>query len=550
VVIRSITLRGLEADLRSAAGLVAPVAALLRRPLTVVEARAELARRLVRREASFLALVRDAVYGSARSVYRSLLRHVGCEYGDLERLVSREGLDAGLRELLRQGVYLTVDEAKGRRPVVRGRLTIPSDPDMLRNPLAARHVPVATSGSRGARTTILMDLAFVRDHGVNVCLAVDAAGGSNWVKAVWEVPGGSALYRMLKLSSFGARIARWFTQVDPADPSLHLRYRWSHRLVHWTSVAAGVALPSAVHAPLDNPLPVGRWMAEVVRRGGTPWIRTFPSSAVRACQAALDAGIDLTGARFTVAGEPVTDAKLETIRRSGAQATPRYGSMETGSLAWGCLAPRRADDMHVFHDLHALVQSDGDPALFVTSLRRAAPLVMLNLSMGDQATLGPRTCGCPLEQLGWVTHVQDVRSREKLTAGGMTFYDVDVVRILEHVLPSRFGGGPTDYQLVEDETVSGEPVVRLFVHPVVDAVDTAQVAREFLAAIGTGSGAQRIMGTVWRDADLLRVERREPLAAASGKILHVARRTGRPSQKERGRGTIPSGRRERPGDDS
>jgi hypothetical protein len=397
----------------------------------VAEARAELARRLVQREADFLALMRDAVYRNARSVYRSLLHHAGCEYGDLERLVSREGLESGLRVLLSQGVYLTVDEAKGRQPVVRGRLTVPSYPDMLRNPLAGRHVPVATSGSRGARTTTMMDLAFVRDNGVNVCLAVDAAGGSDWVKAVWEVPGGSALYRMLKLSSFGSRVARWFTRVDPADPSLHPRYRWSHRLVRWTSLAAGVPLPSAVHAPLDDPLPVGRWMAEVVSRGRTPWIRTFPSSAVRACQAALDAGIDLTGARFTVAGEPVTDAKLQTIRRSGAQATPRYGTMETGTLAWACLAPQRADEMHVFHDLHALVQPEGDPALFVTSLRLAAPLIMLNLSMGDQATLGLRACGCPLERYGWTTHVQDVQSREKLTAGGMTFYDVDVVRILD-----------------------------------------------------------------------------------------------------------------------
>ena len=511
----------LGSDLRIAAGLVAPVAAFLRQPLTVAEARAELARRLARREADFLALAREAVYGRAGSVYRRLLLHAGCEYGDLERIVRHEGLEPALRELMRQGVYLTVDEAKGRRPVVRGRLTVPPHLDMLRNPLSARHVPVATSGSRGAPTPILMDLAFVRDNGVNVCLAVDAADGADWVKAVWEVPGGSALYRMLKLSSFGTPVARWFTQVDPVDPSLHPRYRWSHRLVRWASLAVDVPLPSPVHAPLDDPLAVGRWMAEVVRRGGTPWIRTFPSSAVRACQAALDAGIDLTGARFTVAGEPVTEAKLETIRRSGARATPRYGSMETGPIAWGCLAPQGADDMHVFHDLHAVVQPEGDPSLYVTSLRRAAPVVMLNLSMGDQAALGARTCGCRLEGLGWTTHIREVRSREKLTAGGMTFYDADVVRILEHVLPRRFGGGPTDYQLVEDEAGSGEPVVRLLVHPAVGPVETTDVADAFLAAIGAGAGAERIMGKVWRDANLLRVERRKPFAAPSGKILHL-----------------------------
>jgi hypothetical protein len=517
---------GLGSDLGNAARLLPAVVAFLRRPLDLPEAQAELARRLARREPDFLALVREAVYANPASVYRRLLRHAGCEYGDLERLVTREGLEPALRQLLRQGVYLTVDEVKGRRPVIRGSLTVAPRPDALANPLASGHVPVASSGSRGGGTRILMDLAFIRDHGVNACLAVDAWGGSGWVKAVWEVPGGAAMYRVLKLSSFGRPAARWFTQVDPADPALHPRYRWSHRLVRWASLAARAPLPAPVHAPLDDPLPVARWMAEVIRRRGTPWIRTFPSSAVRACRAAVEAGIDLTGARFTVSGEPVTDAKLEAIARSGARAMPRYGSVETGPLGWGCPAPECSDDMHLFHDLYAVVQPEGDPSLFVTSLRRATALVMLNLSMGDQATLGPRACGCALERLGWTIHVRHVLSREKLTAAGMTFYDVEVVRILEQVLPGRFGGGPTDYQLVEDEALGGEPVLRLLVHPAVGALDADHVAEAFLDAVGAGSGAERIMGTVWRDAKLVRVERRAPLSAASGKILHlhVARR--------------------------
>jgi hypothetical protein len=334
---------------------------------------------------------------------------------------------------------------------------------------------------------------------------------------------------MLKLSSFGRRVARWFTQVDPSGPDLHPRYRWSHRLVRGVSIAVGAPLPGPIHAPLDDPLPVARWIASEIRRGRTPWIRTFPSSAVRACQAALDAGIELTGARFTVAGEPVTAAKLEAIRRSGAIGSARYGTIETGSLAWGCLDPAGPDDMHVFHDLHAIVQPADSPLLLVTSLRRTAPQVMLNLSMGDQATLGHRACGCPLERLGWTTHVQRVLSREKLTAGGMTFYDTDVVSILERILPERFGGGPTDYQLVEDETAGGDPVVRLLVHPAVGPLHSARVAEAFLDAIAGESGAERIMGKLWRTAGLLQVERRPPVPAASGKILHLyVDRRGRP----------------------
>jgi hypothetical protein len=57
--------------------------------------------------------------------------------------------------------------------------------------------------------------------------------------------------------------------------------------------------------------------------------------------------------------------------------------------------------------------------------------------------------------LGWTTHLRDIRSQEKLTAGGMTFLDTDLIRVLEEVLPARFGGAPTDYQLVEEEAEEG-----------------------------------------------------------------------------------------------
>jgi hypothetical protein len=366
-----------------------------------------------------------------------------------------------------------------------------------------------------------MDLACIRDHGVNTCLALEASGGTGWIKAVWGVPGGAALYRILKLSSFGRRVTRWFTQVDPTTPGLHPRYRWSHRLVRAVSLAARAPLPGPEYAPLDDPLPVARWMAAVVRAGGTPWIRTLPSSAVRACRAAIDARIELTGARFTVSGEPVSAAKLGAIRQSGAEVTPRYGSIETGSIGYGCLAPEAPDDVHLLHDMHAIVQADDDPGLFVTSLGRATPLVMLNLSLGDQARVRRRACGCPLEQYGWGMHLHAILSREKLTAAGMTFYDTDVIRALETVLPARFGGGPTDYQVVEDETESGDPRVRLLVHPSVGPVDPSTVAETFLSAVAGGRGAERIMGTVWRDAGLLHVDRRPPFAGASGKILHI-----------------------------
>jgi hypothetical protein len=156
----------------------------------------------------------------------------------------------------------------------------------------------------------------------------------------------------------------------------------------------------------------------------------------------------------------------------------------------------------------------------VSSLRASAPFILLNYCLGDQAEVSQRPCGCPFERLGWTTHLRGVRSFEKLTAGGVNLLDSDVIRILEDILPARFGGGPTDYQLVELEDASGRPSLRLRVHPGLGAIDEAAVAEAFLAAISRGSGVERVMGLAWKEGNLLKIERAVP-EVTMGKVHHV-----------------------------
>jgi hypothetical protein len=508
-------------ELWGAARFLGSLPGFLRRPVGSAEARATIGRRMERRGPDFLALVRRAVYGHAASPYRRLLHEAGCEYPDLERLVTREGVEGALRVLHRQGVYLTVDEFKGRRPAVRGSMVLPVDPRSLRNPASAAHLPVRSGGSRSAGTPFPIDLGFVRDCAVDTRVAFDAMGGAGSHKAIWEVPGAGAVFRILKYAGCGHVPARWFSQVDSADPTLHPRYRWSARAMGWGGILAGTRLPRPDHVPADDPLPIARWMVEVLRAGGVPHLRTFPSSAVNVCQAAHRAGLDLSGALLMVAGEPVTAARIRTMRAVGTRVWPRFGSMETGPLGFGCLAPTEPDDVHLVDDQHAVVQVEDDPTLWLTSLRPRAPLVLLNASLGDRATISGRRCGCPLEEVGWDTHLHTIRSHEKLTAAGMTFLDTDILRVLEDVLPARFGGAPTEYQLLEEEAPDGQPRLALLVHPAVGPLDVDTVRAAFLEAIGAGSGAERVMALLWRDAGLLRVERRPPLATLSGKILHL-----------------------------
>jgi hypothetical protein len=501
----------------------------LRHPVSLEEARATLRRRLERREADFLDLLRRAIYQNPESPYRELLSLAGCEYGDLEWLVNQEGVEGALGLLYRQGVYLTVDEFKGRRPVVRGGSTVIVEPTRLLNPRSARHVPALSGGSRGARTAVPIDLGSVRDRAINLRLIFDARGGGGWTYALWGVPGGAYIARMLEYSGFGAAPVRWFSQIEPTAAGLHPRYRWSARAVRWGSLLARVPLPSPEYVPVDDPLPIAHWMTEVRGAGCTPHLHTFVSAAVRLCRAALDNGLDLSGVRFTVTGEPVTADRLAVIHGAGACAETRYGTTECTLIGYGCLAPKAADDVHMCHDLYALIQPECDwennglapRSVLISSLRPTTPFIMLNVSLGDQAVVEQRACGCAMERLGWTTHLHTIRSFEKLTAGGMTFLDTDVIRVLEEALPARFGGGPTDYQLLEEEAEDGRPRLRLLVHPSLGPLDAEVVAEAFLSAIGGGSGAERVMALQWRRAGLLRVDRRTPLATASGKILHL-----------------------------
>jgi hypothetical protein len=317
---------------------------------------------------------------------------------------------------------------------------------------------------------------------------------------------------------------RWLTPVDPQSSEVPDRYRSFERLVRFGCRLGGTSFPPPEYVPQDDPLPIARWMADVLENGGTPHFHAYTTWGVRVCQAAADYGMDLTGAYFTNTGEPLTAARLAAIQRVGGMALPIYGAAETGNLAYGCLDPNVTDDMHVLTDRHVFIQAgessnmSGLPsrALLMSSLLSNVPFTMINVCIGDQADIGDRQCGCPLEEVGWTTHLTKVRSFEKLTAGGVTFFDRDLIHVLDEVLPARFGGGPTDYQLIEDEVVDGQSRLYLLVHPAIGPVDPNDVAEVFLEAIGNGSSTTQLMALHWRDAGILRVGREPPRHTAGG----------------------------------
>jgi hypothetical protein len=301
------------------------------------------------------------------------------------------------------------------------------------------------------------------------------------------------------------------------------------------SLLCRVPVPPLTYAPTDEPGAVLSWIQKVLRSKREAHLFTFASAATQLCQVAQARGLDLTGLHFTLVGEPVTETRLRVIRASGAEGLPRYAANECGTVGYGCLTPTAPDDLHLMDDLQALILAEaslpevGLPpgAVLVSSLHPTAPFLMLNVSLGDLATLVARRCGCPLEQLGWTTHLQTIQSFEKLTSGGLAYLDAELVRVLEEVLPDRFGGGPADYQLVEDASADGQPRLRLLIHPSVGDLDPGAVSAAFLEAVGAGSGIERLTALLWSQAGFLRIERRAPYSLASGKVrqLHRLRRS-------------------------
>lgn len=515
--------------------LIGTLAGYLKKSLTADEAKAILEQRLVQRDSDFVKLVKTCIYDLPKNPYHRLLKHAGCEFGDFENLTVRHGIEATLQELFSKGVYLTSQEFLGGSETVRGSLRFHVESQHLRNPFVKRHIPIRSSGSRSHGIPVIRDLDFVFDNTVSLAVWLEARGLQEARIATWSVPGGVTLSNLIKFTSLGRAPIRWFSQLDTGSNKLDPRYRWSSRLLAFSGKLAGVSIPTPEHVSLEDPRPVIAWMQDCVKNGETPHLFTFSSSAVRAARCALDAGIDLGRVHITMTGEPVTPARLEYVRRSGAQAFPAMGCVEVGHVGYGCLNPRAADDMHLMKDLQVIIQPEkqksgsglNPKALLFSTLRASAPLILLNYSNGDQAEIEKAECGCPLGSSGYDIHLSHVRSFEKLTSGGMAFLDTDIVDILEKELPQAFGGGPTDYQLREDEATDGTPRLHLVVHPRLGPLDEAELKAFFLNKVGSGAGAEKLTSLLWQQADVLCIERRIPSTTLTGKIQHMhARKSG------------------------
>ncbi len=268
-------------------------------------------------------------------------------------------------------------------------------------------------------------------------------------------------------------------------------------------------------------------MARTIARSGGCHLRAYVSLLVRVSQAARAEGLDLTGAVFGGGGEPPTPAKVGEILASGARYLPSYHVTELGRIGIPCLAPVEPNDHHFCLDHLAVIQNrrtvpgtevEVDAFLF-TTLLPSAPKLAINVESDDYGVVERRACGCPWQAEGLDVHVRGIRSFSKLTGEGMTLIGSDVLRLLEEVLPARFGGSSTDYQLVETEDERGLTRLSLRVSPSVPLESESALLEALLAGLAGASPAADMARATWQAAGTLRIERSEPIWTGRGKLM-------------------------------
>ncbi len=522
-------------ELYGTARFVAGLPGFLRKRPAEEAVRATLRRDLQDRSENFLSMLERAVFPFPERPYARLFAHAGLELGDVRRLVAAEGLEGALTVLHGAGIFLSLDEFKGRRPIRRGSLEITTGARDFDNPLGRPGITATSGGSRSEGTRLNVDLAHYGRDAHYIALERDTHGLAGRPAAMWRppLPWGAGIKTMICSARAGILFDRWFAQYMTRFDRRGWKYAATTNAALTAARLAGCRIPFPEEVSLDRADIVARWLAEQKQRRGIAGILSCgPSAAIRVCLAAGDLGLDIADSVFLCGGEPLTDRRRAVMAHAGCRSVNRYSMVELGHIGLGCARPQVADEVHILLDKLALItrpkrMADGSIVEInvYTTLIPTPPRLLINLESDDYGTLERRACGCPLGALGYSLLFSRIRSYEKLTSEGLTFVGADLERLLEEALPQRFGGHPGDYQLVEYETAEGLPRVELVVSPRVGALDEKEACRaviDFLSHLPRGGGPY---GELWRQGGTLAVRRAEPRATRAAKIqpLHVER---------------------------
>jgi hypothetical protein len=526
-------------ELVAFARFLAGVPGFVRRRMTAAEALAIIQDRLRNRERNFIDVVERGIFGNPRSPYRALLHNAGCMLDDIRELVKREGVEGTLEQLRSKGVYVSFEEFKGIQPIVRGSQAFETSPADFDNPTAKRYYSTTTGGSTGAGRRVQLDIQHLEDLLPSRVLTRHVQGVFGIPAANWsDLPPGGGLSGQLIHAASANTASHWCVARMGGPNATPLRFRAATFAAIAIARASGAAIAWPKHLPFDRAIELAQWAHDQVRRHGAATIHASVSRILRVAIAAREAGIDLTGVVLRGGGEPPTNAKVAQIVASGATFYSSYAFSEIGSVGSCCLHPSGPNDQHFMRDHLAMVQAPRRVpgfdievgALCYTSLLPTTPKLLFNVESDDYGIVEERNCGCTWQELGFPTHISEIRSFRKLTGEGMTLVGSDLERILDDLLPARFGGSALDYQFAEEEDEHGFTRLILRVSPTIALGDEAAATEFVLQAIDRIGSGGTLVQSVWRQAGTIRIRRERPIMTGRGKLMPLdIRRTRKAS---------------------
>ncbi len=220
----------------------------------IVLARSFIKERMAGREDNFLKLVEKGIFQYSRSPYLKLLQPKKISFPDIKSWVSKDGIEASLRTLEREGIYFSVDEFKGRVPVKRNGMEFRCDAGMFDNPFMSDVYEVRSGATRSAGTRIRIDFDYLHQRSLYDALLLDIHGCLTAPVANWfpVFPGAPGINSSLRFAHLGNPVRRWFSQVDEDKLSLGLERKWGKRLLYLLSRMYGCPLAEAEYVGLND----------------------------------------------------------------------------------------------------------------------------------------------------------------------------------------------------------------------------------------------------------------------------------------------------------
>lgn len=509
---------------------------LLKTPHTFEESAAVIRKGIEMRNANFLATVRKCIFGNPGSPYKALLEHAGYGMGDIESLVARMGLEETLKKLHADGVYVDIREFKGRKPAVRNGKTFVFSEKDFNNHLLSTGLETQTGGTTGRSANVKVPLEFIRQNAIYGVYASSLYGIPGKKVIIWLpiLPALEGLFFNLRFGIAGNTPVKWYSQTDPGAIRPSLMERMKTLSTIWLARRHGIPLPVAEFIDMKETARIARWMNDHLGDNGGYAVVTYASSALRLVVEARKEGLRLGDTVFWLMGEPLTAKKRQVVEEYGCRAFSLYGCNELMLIGHGCENPGAVDDLHFFEDKLAVIQhekrvdnsEEGVDAFLFTTLLDISPKIFLNTELGDYGRLETRKCGCMFEKLGLTTHMNTIRSFEKLTAEGVTFIGSNIIPLVEEILPATFGGSAADYQFVEEEDEEGRSRVYALISPKLGDIDEAKFKEVTYTALSGSRESQRGSKSMWDQVGTLQFRRIPPIPTKRGKILPFYIRKG------------------------